>query len=104
MATCQHGEVDHCYECGPYFDQEGPEKTTTRKIADLDLSPSYELDAAAVFACDPDGYLVVFVSGCSCWPDRGGTTQHICPTKADVDRVLTEQWRPLLQKCQDAGW
>lgn len=90
------------YDC--YFDQEEPQKPVKRLIADLDISAPYELDSAAVFACDPDGYLVVFVSGCSCWPDRGSTDQHVCPTKSDVDRVVTGKYRDLLQFCQDIGW
>lgn len=88
---------------GPYFDQEGPVGTVDGMIADLDISPQYELDAAAVFKSG-QGYIVVFVSGCSCWPDRGTTEQHVCATKADVDRVLTGPYRSLLQKCQDLNW
>jgi hypothetical protein len=91
-------------QCGPYFDQEGPERPLLGMIADHDVSEPYELDAAAVFAVDPDGYLVVGVSGCSCWPDRGGTTQTFCADRAAVDRALTGDWRALLQKCQDADW
>lgn len=79
-------------------------------IADDDVSQPYELDAAAVFKAR-DGYLVVFVSGCSCWPDRGATEQVVCPNKTAVDRALRANnhyrggaWRDLLQKCQDAGW
>jgi len=88
----------------PYFDQESPEIPITGMIADLDCSQPYELDAAAVFKAVSAGYLVVFVSGCSCWPDRGSTTQTICKRKSDVDKVLRNGWHELLDKCQSQGW
>jgi hypothetical protein len=72
-------------------------------IASVDESASYELDAAAVFKTGRQ-YLVVFVSGCSCWPYRGSTEQYICPTKVDVDRTVRGKYNSLLQKCQDANW
>jgi hypothetical protein len=87
----------------PYFDQEGPEVPVVGMIADLDLSQPYELDAMAVFETGR-GYLVVRVSGCSCWPDRGGTDQTVCETKSDVDREVTGAWVELLDACQAAGW
>jgi hypothetical protein len=92
------------YERYPYFEQEPPQVPIVGMIADLDLSKPYELDAAAVFDAGVRGYLVVFVSGCSCWPYRGGTEQSVCPTKIDVDRTLQGPYRELLQLCQDAGW
>lgn len=88
----------------PFFDQEQPSCSVVGIIAEVDHSPSWELEAAGVFSCESGGYLVVEVSGCSCWPDRGGTTQTHCPTKADVDRVLKEQYGDLISKCQDAEW
>lgn len=84
----------------PFFDQESPQIAVDGLIASLDLSPSYELDAKAVFKAGRH-YLVVEVSGCSCWPDRGGTTQTVCSSRAEVDRILTGEWRDLLQQCQD---
>jgi len=87
----------------PFFDQEPPVCPITGMIASVDHSPSWELDAAAVFQAHAQ-YLVVIVSGCSCWPDMGNTIQRICPTKADVDKALSGQYRDLLQKCQDANW
>lgn len=88
---------------GPYFDQEDPQVPILGMIADSDQSADYELDAAAVFACER-GYLVVEVSGCSCWPDRGGTTQTHCPEKADVDKCLSGRWPGLLADCQEVRW
>ena len=90
-------------EYPPYFDQENPQVDISGMIADLDVSQPYELDARAVFKASK-GYLVVSVSGCSCWPDRGGTSQKYCPTKADVDRELRGQWASLLDACQSANW
>ena len=87
----------------PFFDQEGPEVKIDGLIASMDDSPSWELDAKAVFKAGRH-YLVVEVSGCSCWPDRGGTTQTVCHTRSDVDRVLTDKWRNLIQQCQNANW
>lgn len=94
---------DKYYQFNPFFGQEEPVARISGMIASLDISPSYELDAAAVFKSGRQ-YLVVFVSGCSCWPDRGSTTQVVCPTKADVDKVITGEYRRLLQACQDANW
>ena len=45
----------------PYFDQEKPQISLLGMIASLDVSPSYELDAAAVFIAVDRKYLVVFV-------------------------------------------
>lgn len=87
----------------PFFDQEEPEIEISGLIASLDLSPSYELDAKAVFKAGRH-YLVVEVSGCSCWPYRGGTGQTVCTTRSEVDRLLTGEWRDLLQQCQNANW
>jgi hypothetical protein len=87
----------------PFFDQESPTCPIDGMIASIDNSEPYELDAAAVFRSGRH-YLVVFVSGCSCWPDRGSTDQRVCSTKADVDKALSGNYRDLLQKCQDANW
>jgi hypothetical protein len=86
----------------PYFDQESPEIPIDGMIASLDRSPSYELDAAAVFKGGRH-YLVVMVSGCSCWPDRGSTNQTVCFTRSDVDKAL-EGWSELLSECQQNNW
>ena len=88
----------------PYFDQEEPQIEVTAMIADLDTSRPYELEAAAVFAVKSGGYLVVFVSGCSCWPYMGSTTQTICKRKSDVDKELRGNWHELLDKCQSQNW
>lgn len=87
----------------PFFDQESPIVDVVGIIAYLDVSEPYELDAAAVFKAKK-GYLVVFVSGCSCWPDRGYTEQAICPRIVDVDRKLRGRWSELLDKCQARNW
>ena len=87
----------------PYFDRESPQIPIVGMIADLDISPSYELNAMAVFKAKI-GYLVVSVSGCSCWPDRGGTEQTTCRRKSDVDKKLTGDFRELLDKCQAKNW
>jgi len=88
----------------PYFDQEAPEIPIKGMIASLARSPRYELDAAAVFKGNRL-YLVVKVSGCSCWPDRerGTTEQTVCHTKADVDKVL-HGWSELISECQQNNW
>ena len=87
----------------PYFDQEEPQIEVTGMIADYDISQPYELDACAVFKAKK-GYLVVFVSGCSCWPDRGFTSQILCNRKSDVDKQLRGNWSNLLDKCQERSW
>ena len=90
---------------GPYFDQDKPDYPVEFMVADLDISEPYELTAAAVFRiAGRPGYLVVYVSGCSCWPSRGETRQVYCQNKAAVDRELTGEWRPLLDACQAAKW
>lgn len=86
----------------PFFDQEEPECPVDGMIASIDTSASYELDASAVFKCGRR-YLIVTVSGCSCWPDRGSTRQTICHSRAEVDRALSGN-RDLLQECQNANW
>lgn len=92
-------------KCGKYFDQEDPERPLKGLIADEDQSACYELDATAVFAVDPTGFLVVHVSGCSCWPDRGATTQTYCEDRVAVHRLLAGgNWSGLIQACQDARW
>jgi hypothetical protein len=92
--------IDH----SPFFDQEQPQANIRGMIASVDKSPAYELDAAAVFDTTDHQFLVVFVSGCSCWPDRGSTTQHICARIVDVDRLLAGEWSELKEKCQANGW
>lgn len=87
----------------PYFDQEDPVIDVECLIADLDISERYELEAAAVFKTKTK-YLIVFVSGCSCWPTKGTTEQIICNNKTDVDKKLRGKWNKLLQKCQDGNW
>lgn len=87
----------------PYFDQEEPQIEIEGMIADLDISAPYQLDAAAVFKGKLKGYLVVLVSGCSCWPSMGATAQFVCNKKSDVDKVLVD-WHELLDKCQYNNW
>lgn len=92
-------------EHNSFFDQDKPEVPIVGVIAEVDDSEPYELDATAVFKARDKGYLVVNVSGCSCWPDRGSTQQRYCATKADVDRLLREwQADALLDACQAANW
>lgn len=93
----------------PFFDQEAPEVEVKGMIASLDISQPYELDAVAIFKATGHGYLVVSVSGCSCWPDRGGTSQEYCSTKKKAeDAIKTLGWSgsflPLLEKVQLVGW
>lgn len=90
----------------PFFDQESPQVPLVGIIAWADHSEPYELDAAAVFKAER-GYLVVKVSGCSCWPDRGTTQQTVCPHKIDVDRALVHQWgnwSDVIGMCQTNDW
>lgn len=90
------------HQFSPFFDQENPQIPIVGMIASQDLSPAYELNAAAVFK-GKNKYLVVFVNGCSCWPDMGCTTQNVCHTKADVDKSL-KGWPGLLSDCQKNNW
>lgn len=78
----------------PWFAQESPDIEVLELIAEQDDSEPYELNAAAVFRAVNGKFLVVFVSGCSCWPDRGSTTQIICHTPVEVDRAL-QGWHTL---------
>ena len=89
----------------PYFDQEEPEIKIDGMIADLDKSEPYELDAAAVFKAGRK-YLIVHVSGCSCWPDRGDTYQYVLSTKTEVEREIRDIGfgQELIEKCQNAKW
>lgn len=89
----------------PYFDQEPAEVPVIGIIADEDKSQPYELDALAVYKVIGKGYLVVYVSGCSCWPDRGSTSQRICHNKTDVQKALREfGYESLMDKLQQASW
>lgn len=87
----------------PFFDQEEPIAPIVGMIASIDMSQPYELDATAVYKCER-GFLVVSVSGCSCWPDRGSTTQEFCSTLSDVDKTLMFNCRELLTMCQQRNW
>lgn len=78
----------------PWFDQESPAIAILELIAECDDSEPYELNAGAVFRAVNGKFLVVFVSGCSCWPDRGNTTQTVCHTPVEVDRAL-QGWHTL---------
>jgi len=75
---------------GPYFDQESPDAPIVRVLAEEDWSESYELDAGAIYECEGGRFLLVAVSGCSCWPDRGSTDQRIAEDWASVDRIAKE--------------
>ena len=94
----------------PYFDQEQPQVPVEGIIADLDLSELYELDAVAVFKTKERGYLVVYVNGCSCWPDYGSsTTQYHYLNRINVIRRLHSKesysdFSPLIDKLQAAQW
>jgi hypothetical protein len=88
----------------PYFDQEDPQVPIKGIIADLDRSTSYELDAKAVYKTIDKGYLFVEVSGCSCWPDRGSTSQTFCKTRVEIDKLIGDEWHELLDLCQQRNW
>lgn len=85
----------------PYFDQEEPIAEIEGLIADEDTSQPYELDSTAVFKVKGKGWLVVTVSGCSCWPDRGWTDQQFRTRKSDVDKLISPSLRDELQ---NRGW
>jgi hypothetical protein len=95
--------VTACSTFNPFFDQEDPQVPVVSMIASHDKSEPYELDAAAVFKAK-QGFLVVFVSGCSCWPDRGTTSQNHCNKIAEIDRILGVEWAALKDACQQKGW
>lgn len=86
----------------PYFDQENPQVPVLGMIADRYDPRSNDMDAIAVFKASK-GYLVVEVSGCSCWPDSGTTVQTVCHTKSDVDRIIG-RYPDLIDKVQAAKW
>ena len=66
---------------------------------------SDELDACTVFKAKNRKYLVVRVSGCSCWPSKGTTTQIICNNKQEVDRELIScGYSELIDKLQLCEW
>lgn len=97
------------FTLSPYFVQEEPQIPVIGLIADLDKSPSYKLDAIAVYKAKGHGYLVVHVSGCSCWPYYGGTDQRVCNNKTDVQRAIREfssynDFADLLDMLQDRQW
>jgi hypothetical protein len=98
----------------PWFDQQPPERPITGLVAFLDISPSWELDAMAVFRVAGRGYLVVHVRGCSCWPTYGDTVQVYAPTIAEAERAIHRLWdedadakaaaAELVLRCQHARW
>jgi hypothetical protein len=98
----------------PWFDQEPPERPIVGFVASLDISPSWELDAMAVFRVTGRGYLVVHVRGCSCWPLYGDTVQMYAPTVAEAERTIRRLWdgdadakaaaAELVLRCQRARW
>lgn len=86
---------------GPWFDQWQPECQPVSLLAEGDWSQPYELDAGAVFACADGRFLVVCVSGCSCWPDRGSTVQRVCNDAAERDRAMREVFGDKAQELLD---
>ena len=93
------------YTYYPFFGQESPQADIIGMVASQDESEPYELDAAAVFSCRYAKWLVVIVSGCSCWPSRGTTEQHVCHSKIEVTRVLAgSKFDRLVEMCQQVGW
>lgn len=72
-----------------YFDQEPPDMPVAGLIAEVDYSDNCQLEAIAVFRGAISKYLVVYVTGCSCWPVSGSTEQHICHTKTDVQHAIS---------------
>ncbi len=88
----------------PYTDQGDLERPVLGLIAEIDISEPYELDIKGVFAVDPEGYLIVTLSSCSCWPDMGTTEQEYCADRAAVDRAITGPYRPLLDDLQKLDW
>ena len=93
-------------EFSPYFDQNPTlSRPVKRMVVDADCSPPYELDASALFELENGAYVVIHVSGCSCWPDRGYTTVYEAKTAeqaiadaikgeryADSPRALKDKW------------
>lgn len=65
------------HDYAPFFDQEYPSEPIKYMLGSEDRSQPYELDATGVFLTTQNNVLVVEVSGCSCWPDRGHTTQTL---------------------------
>jgi hypothetical protein len=108
-ATCADGG-----HVSPWFDQEPPEHPIAGLVALLDISPSWELDAMAVFRVAGRGYLVVHVRGCSCWPLYGATVQMYAPTVTEAERAIRRLWdedadakaaaAELVLRCQSARW
>jgi len=86
---------------GPWFDQEKPECPPVSLLVEGDWSAPYELYAGAVFACADGRFLVVGVSGCSCWPDGGSTVQRVCNDVAERDRAMREVFGNKAQKLLD---
>ena len=87
---------------GSYFDQEEPEIEVIGLIADLDINIGSDVESVGVFKAKNRKYLIVYICGCSCWPDKGITTQFICNTKVEVDRILRKNWAELRDKFQQA--
>jgi len=97
--------VERSMAFAPYFDQEPPQVPVIGLIADQSSSIAYELDAMAVFKSRP-GYLVVHISGCSCWPCAGTTTQWHCHTIGGVVQVIRSnpEFSALIHRLHEKGW
>jgi hypothetical protein len=87
-----------------FFDQESPLLPITGMIAEYSLYNNYAFDTKVVFQATNNLLLVVHIDGCSLWPEYGHTKQTLCRDKAEVDRLLSGEWRPLLDMCQRVNW
>lgn len=59
---------------GNFFDQEPDMSADAVKLlASTDMSAPYEVDEHGIFLLANGKFAYVAISGCSCWPDRGGT-------------------------------
>ena len=62
-----------------FFDQEEPPYPAKRLLASYGGYESYELDEWGIIELQNDSIMLVHVSGCSCWPDRGMTWSDVYP-------------------------
>ncbi len=44
-----------------------------RLLADTNVSEPYEVDEHGILLLENGSFAYIAISGCSCWPDRGGT-------------------------------
>jgi len=100
---------------GSFLDQD-PELSAKplRLLADTDISQPWEVDEHGIFLLANGKYAYIGISGCSCWPDRGGTDVEEADSLEELhDKVAAGNgewsyglglvaWRSLVEEAKSA--